>query len=119
MTVDEYLVATPILEWIFPDSITSVSTSPQSTNGIVFNITLIFDEVRTSQGGIYGCRVAINITGFDLLSQTINETVRVQSSYIHVPCNLVTLYSFNLQFHLHWLQSSILQLFPTMEQFSH
>lgn len=77
--VDEYLVAIPTLEWRFPDNNTSMSTSPQSTDGVSSNITLTFNHVRTSQGGIYGCRATINISGFDVLSQTINETIQVQS----------------------------------------
>ena len=78
-TVDDYLVVVPTLQWIFPENASSLSTGTQSTSGSTSNITLTFNEVRTSQGGIYGCSAIINTTGFDLLNQTVNQTIQILS----------------------------------------
>ena len=79
--VDEFLihVASPALEWILPESAVGVSTGTQSTILSTSTLTLTFNGIHTSQGGVYGCRATINITGFHPLSQTANQTIQVQS----------------------------------------
>ena len=79
-TVEEYLIAAPSLEWrFFSENAADVSTGTQSTTGTTSTIILTFNHIRTSQGGIYVCKATINITGFDPLSQTANQTIQVQS----------------------------------------
>ena len=76
--VDELLVpvATAALEWRLPVNAVGVSIGRQSMIGNTSTLTLTFDSIRTSQGGVYGCRATIDITGFD---QTVNRTIQVQS----------------------------------------
>ena len=77
-TVEEYLIGIPTLELMrLPES--STGASAQSLTRTISTITLTFNHIRTSQGGIYECRATINITGFDPLSQTANQTIQVQS----------------------------------------
>ena len=78
-TVEEYLIAIPTLEWRLPENAAGASTGIQSTAGTISTTTLTFSNIRTSQGGIYECRATINITGFNPLSQTANQTIQVQS----------------------------------------
>ena len=78
-TVDEFLIAAPILEWKPPKNAAGVSIGTQSTIRSISTITLTFNNIRTSQAGVYECRTTINITGIEPLSQTANQTVQVQS----------------------------------------
>ena len=78
-TVEEYLIAIPTLEWRLPENAAGASTGIQSTAGTISTTTLTFSNICTSQGGIYECRATINITGFNPLSQTANQTIQVQS----------------------------------------
>ena len=78
--VNEFHIAAPVLEWRLPENAdVGIFTGMQSTTGSTSTLTLTFNSIRTSQGGIYGCRATMNITGFDPLSQTANQTIQVQS----------------------------------------
>ena len=77
--VDEYLIAAPALEWRFPVIVAGVSTGAQSIIGSTSTITLSFNGIRTSQGGVYRCKATINVTGFEPLSQTANQIIQVRS----------------------------------------
>ena len=48
------------------------------------NITLNFNPLRTSHGGVYVCEATVNISGVLTESQTANDTVRVQSKLIMI-----------------------------------
>ena len=78
-SVDEYLITTPILEWRLPVNAAGISIGTQSTIGGISTTMLTFNGIRTSQGGVYGCRATVNIAGFQPLSQTDNQTIQVQS----------------------------------------
>ena len=83
-SIDEFLMVTPFLEWRLPQNAAGLSTGTQVTTGGTSTNTLTFNHIRTSQGGIYGCRATINVAGFDPLSHTANQTIQVQSKLIHL-----------------------------------
>lgn len=78
-TVEEYHIVTPILEWSLPKNAVNVSVGQQSAAGNTSTIILTFNEIRTSQGGVYKCIATVNISGLDAQSQTANETIHVKS----------------------------------------
>ena len=78
-TVEENLIAIPILEWRLPKNAGEVVVGPQLTVGNTSTILLTFNEMQTSQGGLYQCIATVNITGLDAQSQTANGTIYVKS----------------------------------------
>ena len=74
-TVVENLVVMPILTWI-----DSLSGGMQEDDGITSTCTLMFDPLRTQQGGVYICRAVITIVLISLeRSADSSQSVNVQS----------------------------------------
>ena len=80
-TVEEYLQATPTLTWRLPGNTDDTLTGLQATSETTSNITLLFETLRTSHGGVYECKATINISGIIPQTQIANETVHVQSKW--------------------------------------
>ena len=78
-TVEEYQTATLTLEWRLPKNAGDVVVGQQVTVENTSTISLIFNEIQTSQGGVYQCTATVNISGVDEQRQTANETVYVKS----------------------------------------
>ena len=78
-TVVEYHTATPTLEWRLPTNAGDVVVGQQQTIGNTSTIRLTFNEIQTSQGGVYQCIATVNISGLDARSQTANGTIYVKS----------------------------------------
>ena len=77
-TVVENLVVMPILTWI--DSLSGAVPGMQEDDGITSTRTLMFDPLRTQQGGVYTCRAIINVDSISLeRSANSNQSVNVQS----------------------------------------
>ena len=82
-TRDPLLVATLELEWlssggtpILEGSGISIS-GPSSTNDASITSTLEFDNLRTSQGGPYTCRVNITISEQNVTDYPVTKTAEV------------------------------------------
>ena len=78
-TVEEYLIATPTLEWRLPNNAAGMILGQKSMTGSTSTITLTFNQIYTSQGGVYECIATVNISDFDSQSQTTNGTIYVRS----------------------------------------
>ena len=77
-TVVENLVVMPILTWI--DSLSGAVPGMQEDDGITSTRTLMFDPLRTQQGGVYNCRAVINVDSISLESSAnSSQSVNVQS----------------------------------------
>ena len=83
-TVNTYLSVTPTIEWSLPESVGNsfITVGGQSTSGAITTKTLTFNPLHTSHGGVYQCTATVNISGFDLQSQTLSRTFRVQGIII-------------------------------------
>ena len=76
---DEYLVERPTLMWKFPASTVDTTVGDQLGIRATTTRTLTFNQIRTSQAGVYTCRAAVHIQAIDSLSWIANQTVQVQS----------------------------------------
>ena len=79
--IEEYIQAIPTLTWRLPGNTDDTSTGLQSTAGTTSTITLSFEPLHTSHGGVYVCETSVNISGIAPQFQTANITVRVQSKW--------------------------------------
>ena len=81
---DDYLQARPSLNWRPSGNTggTSIGTESTSESGSVSTVTLIFDPLLTSHGGVYICEATVNISGITSQSISANVTVIVQSKSI-------------------------------------
>ena len=82
VTYEEFLQITPTLKWTLPGTTDDTTIGDQSNTENMSSISLNFNPLRTSHGGVYVCEATVNISGITLQSQTANETVRVQSKFI-------------------------------------
>ena len=74
----ENLVVMPMLTWI--DSLSGAVPGMQEDDGITSTRTLMFDPLRTQQGGMYTCQAVINIDAISLeCSADSSQSVDVQS----------------------------------------
>ena len=78
-TYEEFLQTTPTLTWTLPGTTDDTTIGVQSNTEDMSSISLNFNRLRTSHGGVYVCEATVNISGITPQSQTANETVRVQS----------------------------------------
>ena len=78
-TVEEYLIATPTLTWRLPGNTDDTSIGEQLTVETTSAVMLTFNPLHTSHGGVYECTAAVNISGIDPRTETVNEIIRVQS----------------------------------------
>ena len=71
-TVVENLVVMPILTWT--DPLNGAVAGNQDDDGTTSTLTLMFNPLRTLQGGVYTCRADIDIDtiSFELSSQSVN-----------------------------------------------
>jgi len=77
-TVVENLVVMPILTWI--DSLNDAVPGMQEDDDITSTRTLMFDPLRTQQGGVYTCQAVITIVLISLeRSANSSQSVNVQS----------------------------------------
>ena len=77
-TVVENLVVMPILTWI--DSLNDAMPGMQEDDGITSTLTLMFNPLRTQQGGVYTCQAVITIVLISLeRSADGSQSVIVQS----------------------------------------
>ena len=83
-TVIEFLKTTPTLTWTLPGNSDHTSVGVTSRLETTSNITLNFNPLRTSHGGLYVCEATVNISGVPPQSQTASDTVRVQSKLIMI-----------------------------------
>ena len=81
-TYEEFLQATPTLTWMLPGTTDDTTIGDQSNAEDMSSISLNFNPLRTSHGGVYVCESTVNISGITPQRQTANETVRVQSKFI-------------------------------------
>ena len=102
--------------WEFPGS-NAVDTTMGDQSGIrgTTTRTLTFNRIRTSQAGVYLCRVTIDIQGLDSLSRTASQTVRVQSELLVYKMLLQLRQNQSLQYPVLCFQFFLTPL-PTMEQ---
>ena len=63
---------------------TSVGVTSNARFETMSNITLNFNPLRTSHGGVYVCEATVNISGILTQSQTASDTVHVQSKLIMI-----------------------------------
>ena len=76
--VVENLVVMPILTW--KDSLNDAVPGLQEDDGITSTRTLMFDPLRTQQGGVYTCLAVVNIDLISLQrSANRDQFVNVQS----------------------------------------
>ena len=60
VTVVEYLVVVPVLEWVVSTGITPLA-GDTVTSGVVSTRTVSYDSLLTSHGGIYFCSANMTI----------------------------------------------------------
>ena len=115
-TVEEFLQATPTLTWRLPGNVVDTLTGLQLTARTTPTITLSFEPLHTSHGGVYECQATVNISGIAPQSQSASQTLRVRSKSFVVVYSCRGYYVDVLfpQFHLQRFQSVIIQL-HTME----
>ena len=77
-SVIEYLAVDPVLEWLSSNS-NPLTTMDTTNSGVEFNRTLIFNNLRTSQGDQYNCTATINIPGISPVQSVQPLDVVVQS----------------------------------------
>ena len=98
-TVEEYLQATPTLEWQLPGKSEDISVSNQVTSGTVSNRTLTLIPLHTSHGGVYTCVATVTISGITPQRQTADEIVYVQSECLwqdtSVHVHIIFIYLYN------------------------
>ena len=83
-TVIEFLITTPTLTWRLPGNNVDTSVGVTSRFEAKSNITINFNPLHTSHGGVYVCEATVDITGIPTQSQTASDTVRVQSKLIMI-----------------------------------
>ena len=77
-TVVENLAVMPILTWL--NSLNDAVPGMQEDDGITSTRTLMFDPLRTQQGGVYTCRAVITIVLISLESSAnSSQSVNLQS----------------------------------------
>ena len=77
-TVVENLVVMPMLTWI--NSLSGAVPGMQADDDITSTRMLMFDPLRTQQGGVYTCQAVINIDAISLeRSANSSQSVNVQS----------------------------------------
>ena len=77
-TVVENLVVMPILTWT--DPLNGAVAGDQDDAGTTSTLTLMFNPLRTLQGGVYTCRADIDIDAISFeLSANSSQSVNVQS----------------------------------------
>ena len=77
-SVIEYLAVDPVLEWVSSNS-NPLTTMDTTNSGVEFNSTLIFNNLRTSQGDQYNCSATINVPGISSVQSVQPLDVVVQS----------------------------------------
>ena len=78
-TYEEFLQTTPTLTWTLPGTTDDTTISDQSNTEDMSSISLNFNPLHTSHGGVYVCESTVSISGITPRSQSANETVHVQS----------------------------------------
>ena len=75
---EEYLITSPVLKWIFIESIPDISESSSFNSS---SWALIFHPLHTSHGGPYTCQATLNIpeAGITNLTSSNTENITVQS----------------------------------------
>ena len=81
-TVEVFLQATPTLTWTIPGNTDDTHIVDQSNTEDMSSISINFNPLRTSHGGVYVCEATVNVSGITPQSQSANETVHVQSKFI-------------------------------------
>ena len=115
-TYEEFLQTTPTLKWTLPGTTDDTTIGDQTNIENMSSISLNFNPLRTSHGGVYVCEATANISSITLQSQTANETVCVRSKFI-IKCYDTTMMIIFFQFQLLLFQSETTPLL-TMEQTS-
>ena len=78
-TYEKFLQTTPTLTWTLPGTTDDITIGDQSNTEDMSSISLNFNLLRTSHGGVYVCEATVSISGITPQSQSANETVHVQS----------------------------------------
>ena len=81
----------PSVEWVGPDgtvleSEENVTIDEAETQGTIYNLSLSFNPVFSSQGGYYTCRATVNVPWMVMqppqLSATFNMVVTCKQIYL-------------------------------------
>ena len=71
---------------MLPGTTDDTTIGDQSNTEDMSSISLNFNLLRTSHGGVYVCEATVSISGITPRSQSANETVRVQSKFVLKCC---------------------------------
>ena len=94
VTVVEYLVAQPTVEWLDSDNTAIMSRSGITVDSVMpsgSTLTLEFNPLRTAHGGKYTCRATHDSLGIIIAdpSGNMDMDVVVQSKKCHIWCSII------------------------------
>ena len=82
VTVVEYLVVVPVLEWVVSTGI-APPAGDTVTSGVVSTRTVSYDSLLTSHGGRYTCRASITISDINLAQSQDYINITIPSKYMY------------------------------------